>query len=54
MAETFGWSLEYIEGLSMERLHEYERVKDGRAAGIAERRRRDAFMAGGKKKKGGR
>jgi DNA-dependent RNA polymerase auxiliary subunit epsilon len=29
LAEKFGWSLEYIDSLSMETLHEYLQIKDG-------------------------
>jgi hypothetical protein len=30
LAEKFGWSLEYIDSLSMADLHEYFHVQDGR------------------------
>lgn len=29
LAERFGWTLEYIDALSMEELHEYLQVQDG-------------------------
>lgn len=29
MAEKFGWTLEYIEGLSMAKIHEFIQVEDG-------------------------
>jgi len=35
MAETFGWTLEYIDALSIADLHEYIQVLDGRAKGDA-------------------
>jgi hypothetical protein len=50
LAERFGWSLEYIEGLPMERLHEWFRILDGRNKGIAERHRREKFLRGKKGK----
>jgi hypothetical protein len=31
MAERFGWSLEYIEGLSLAKLHELAQIDGGRA-----------------------
>ena len=30
LAETTGWTLEYIEGLSMERIHEWLQIVDAR------------------------
>jgi hypothetical protein len=32
LAERFGWTLEYIEGLSVAKLHEFLQVLDGRRA----------------------
>lgn len=52
MAEHFGWTLEYVEGLSMARLHEWMQITDGRAKGQQERQRREAFLSKGKKKGG--
>ena len=40
MAERFGWTLEYIEGLSMARWHEYLQVRDGESKAMAELRGR--------------
>jgi hypothetical protein len=51
MAEQFNWPLEYVESLPLSRLHEWEQIKDGRANGIAERRRRDAFLKSKEKDK---
>jgi hypothetical protein len=31
LAEKFGWTLEYIENLSLARLYEYLQIQDGRA-----------------------
>jgi hypothetical protein len=31
MAETFGWTLEYIDSLPLKRLHEWIAIQDGRA-----------------------
>lgn len=31
LAEKFGWTLDYIDGLSLEDLNEYIRIMDGRA-----------------------
>jgi hypothetical protein len=31
LAERFGWTLEYVEGLSMKRLHEHIQIEDGKA-----------------------
>jgi hypothetical protein len=30
LAEKFGWTIEYIENLSMAKLHEYEQVQLGK------------------------
>jgi hypothetical protein len=31
MAETFGWTLDYIDGLSLSELYEYLQIQDARA-----------------------
>jgi hypothetical protein len=31
LAEKFGWTLEYIDGLSLDTLHEYLQIQDGLA-----------------------
>jgi len=31
MAEKFGWTLEYIESLSMSKFHEYYQIRDAKA-----------------------
>jgi len=50
MAERFGWSLEYVEGLSMARLHEWTQIQDGRSKGQEARAQKNRFHAakGGK------
>jgi hypothetical protein len=30
MAERFGWTLEYIDGLPLARLHEWSQIEDAR------------------------
>ena len=30
LAERFGWTFEYIESLSVERIHEYIQIKDAK------------------------
>lgn len=30
IAERFGWTLEYVDGLSMADLHEFIQIEDGR------------------------
>ena len=47
---TFGWSLEYVEGLPLERLHEWIRIVEGRTKGQSEARRRGEFLRGKKKR----
>jgi len=54
IAEHFHWTLEYVEGLTLYRLKEWFAIVEGRSAGMAERQRRDAFLHGGKGKKGRR
>ena len=34
LAETTGWSLEYIESLSVARLHEWLAIRDARAKAV--------------------
>ena len=48
MAEHFHWSLEYVEALPLSRLHEWTQITDGRGKGMAEARRREAFLHGNK------
>ena len=48
MAEHFHWTLEYVEALPLSRLHEWTQITDGRSKGIAEARRREAFLHGKK------
>lgn len=31
LAEKFGWTLDYIDGLPLKELHDYFRIQDGRA-----------------------
>jgi hypothetical protein len=31
LAERFGWTLEYVEGLTMGKLREFSQIEDGRA-----------------------
>jgi hypothetical protein len=31
LAERFGWTLEYVGGLSLKRLHEHIQIEDGKA-----------------------
>lgn len=51
MAEHFGWTLEYVEGLSVARLHQWQQITDGRGKGQQERERREKFL---RNPKGGR
>ena len=30
LAEKFGWTLDYIEGMSMQEIHEYYQIKDAK------------------------
>ncbi len=45
MAEHFGWTLEYVENLSLARLYEWVAVANARAKGQDEAKRRKAFLS---------
>ena len=38
MAERFGWTLDYIDSLSMADIHEFFQIEDGRAKADAEKK----------------
>jgi hypothetical protein len=35
MAEKYGWTLEYVESLPLDRIHEYVNIQDGESKGLA-------------------
>ena len=40
LAREFGWTLEYIDALSIADFHEYLQVADGKAKGLKDRPKR--------------
>jgi hypothetical protein len=40
LAERFGWPLEYVDGLSVEDMHEFWQIDDGRNRVMSEQRAR--------------
>jgi hypothetical protein len=46
MCERFGWTLEYVRGMSIADLNEWQTIAEARHAGMNERNRRQGFLSG--------